>query len=96
MGDETGTVEAAAAEDTATFEGRSDCGDIWIDGEFFLGAVVAAGLAMAFALNQAITMKGKRRRKKRRSGSLGFDLWEVARIGNRRSIGLDLSQGSAI
>ncbi len=43
------------------------CGDVWIDGDAFL-AVAAIGLAaIAFALNSAITMA--KRRKKRHSDS---------------------------
>lgn len=43
----------------------SNCGDIWIDGDFFLGIAATALAAAAFALNQAIIDAGKKKRRKR-------------------------------
>ena len=50
------------------------CGDIWIDGDFLLGALSIAALGAVFLINQAITMAGKRRkrRRKRRDGDLAL------------------------
>ena len=50
----------------------SDCGDIWIDGDAFLGVATVALVTAAFLLNQAITMNGKR--KKRSTGPNWDDL----------------------
>lgn len=78
-------AETSAAEDVGT--ARSDCGDIWIDGDFLLGVTAAAGLAMAFVLNQAITMAGRRRRRRRKKrdapGSVGGNLWQIFPVGRR-------------
>ena len=41
------------------------CGQIWIDGDFWFSMFAAAGLAAALFLNQAITMAGRKRRRKR-------------------------------
>ena len=40
------------------------CGKIWFDPDFWFGALGLAAAAGAFFLNQAITMAGRRRRKK--------------------------------
>ena len=44
----------------------ANCGEIWIDGDFWFSILAAAGLAAAYLLNQAITMAGRKRRRKRR------------------------------
>ena len=48
---------------------KADCGQVWIDGDFWFCVLAAAGLAGAFLLNQAITMAGKKRRRRKRSQS---------------------------
>ena len=48
-------------------EARSsqDCGRIWFDADFWFGAAAVAGIGLAFLLNQAITMAGRRKRNTR-------------------------------
>ena len=59
----------------------SNCGDIWIDGDAFL-AVATAGLVFAaFLLNQAITMAGRKRRRRGLGGSNNYSLGEWMQIG---------------
>jgi hypothetical protein len=58
----------------ADFEARggSDCGQVWIDGDLFFGAIAIASALYAYYLYTTITMKG-RRRKKRSSRKNIFD-----------------------
>ena len=44
---------------------KSNCGQIWIDADFWFCVLAAAGVAGAFLLNQAITMAGRKKRRKR-------------------------------
>ena len=44
---------------------KPSCGKIWIDGDFWFCVLAAAGVAGAFLLNQAITMAGRKKRRKR-------------------------------
>ena len=54
------------SEDADSYSARSgpSCGKIWFDPDFWFGALALAAAAGAFFLNQAITMAGRRRRKK--------------------------------
>ena len=45
---------------------KSNCGQVWIDGDLWFCVLAAAGLAAAFLLNQEITMAGRKKRRKRR------------------------------
>ena len=56
----------AQIEDVDSYSARSgpSCGKIWFDPDFWFGALGLAAAAGAFFLNQAITMAGRRRRKK--------------------------------
>ena len=47
-----------------TREVTPQCGDIWLEGDLVLGVTAIAGAAMAFILNQAITMRGRRRKRR--------------------------------
>ena len=44
---------------------NANCGKVWIDGDFWFCVLAAAGAAGAFFLNQAITMAGRKKRRKR-------------------------------
>ena len=44
---------------------KPSCGKVWIDGDFWFCVLAAAGVAGAFFLNQAITMAGRKKRRKR-------------------------------
>ena len=44
---------------------KPSCGKIWIDGDLWFCVLAAAGVAGAFLLNQAITMAGRKKRRKR-------------------------------
>lgn len=44
---------------------KSNCGQIWIDADLWFCVLAAAGVAGAFLLNQAITMAGRKKRRKR-------------------------------
>ncbi len=48
--------------------GGSDCGAVWVDGDLLFGALAIAGALYAYFLYTTITMKG-RRRKKRKSNN---------------------------
>lgn len=60
----------------------SNCGDIWIDGDFLLGGLAVLGIAAAFILNQAITMGKKKRRRKKRAAELQLDSDNLWALGN--------------
>ena len=44
---------------------KSNCGQIWIDADLWFCVLAAVGVAGAFLLNQAITMAGRKKRRKR-------------------------------
>ncbi len=44
--------------------GGSDCGQVWIDGDLFFGAIAIASALYAYYLYTTITMKGRRRKKR--------------------------------
>jgi hypothetical protein len=60
----------------------SSCGDIWIDGDVLFGGIAALGLAFAFLLNEAITMAGRRRRKRNAQSQYFGTNRELINIGN--------------
>ena len=47
---------------------QNNCGDVWIDGEFFMGVATIGLVSAAFLLNQAITMNGRRKKRRRKRG----------------------------
>ena len=61
----------AQIEDVDSPNARSgpSCGKIWFDPDFWFGALGLAAAAGAFFLNQAITMAGRRRRRKKSTKS---------------------------
>ena len=75
--------KSSAAEDvdtTAANQARGaspNCGDIWIDGDLVIGLAGAALFAFAFLLNNAITMAGRKRKRRKRNANTPIFNWAL-------------------